>query len=159
MNYLIGNINDYNNSCIPIYFNKNEYSKAEYSLIKEGLSRYYKVKDFRVFYTKNGKPYLNNDIYISISHSDNLVVVAFSKEEIGIDLESIKPFSNDMKKLLDIPLKASSQDSLIEFLKRESVIKLENLTMSKMNDLDLSKYSFYIKKMDNYVMVICKRSR
>lgn len=40
----------------------------------------------------NGKPYYKNGVKFSISHSKDLVVVAFSDSEIGIDIEGITAF-------------------------------------------------------------------
>ena len=41
---------------------------------------------------KNGKPYIENcPIHFNISHCENTLVYAFSDEEIGIDIEKIKP--------------------------------------------------------------------
>lgn len=41
---------------------------------------------------KDGKPYLeNNTIYFNISHSNKLVGIAFDKNNIGLDIEIIKP--------------------------------------------------------------------
>lgn len=41
----------------------------------------------------------NNGIYFSISHSENLVVVAFDKSPVGIDTEFIKP--RNLEKLIN----------------------------------------------------------
>ena len=43
---------------------------------------------------KNGKPYIQNcPIHFNISHCENILVYAFSDEEIGIDIEKIRPIS------------------------------------------------------------------
>ncbi len=43
---------------------------------------------------ENGKPYIENcKIHFNISHCENILVYAFSEEEIGIDVEKIKPKS------------------------------------------------------------------
>ena len=48
---------------------------------------------------KNGKPYIENSpIYFNISHCENMLVFAFSDEEIGIDVERIRPISLNILK-------------------------------------------------------------
>ena len=42
-----------------------------------------------ICYTSNGKPYLKNEMYFSISHSGDTAVLAFGKQEIGIDIEEM----------------------------------------------------------------------
>ena len=42
----------------------------------------------------NGKPYIKDcPIHFNISHCENMLVLAFSDKEIGIDIEKIKPIS------------------------------------------------------------------
>lgn len=45
-------------------------------------------------YTEEGKPYLENGPYFSISHSGNLAVCAVSDENIGVDIERVSRFKN-----------------------------------------------------------------
>ena len=50
----------------------------------------YKIDDEIVYDGK--RPHFNNNgIYFSISHSENLVVVAFDEAPVGVDVEFIKP--------------------------------------------------------------------
>lgn len=62
-----------------------------YLLFLYGYRNEYGYKDTPDFDTKeNGKPYLINhpDIHFNISHCSKAVVCAFSKNEIGIDIET-----------------------------------------------------------------------
>ena len=45
--------------------------------------------DLQISYTENGSPILSNEEFISISHSANLIVIAVSKKNIGIDIQEI----------------------------------------------------------------------
>lgn len=47
--------------------------------------------DDEIITTGKRPHFKNNGIYFSISHSENIVVVAFSEEPVGIDVEFIKP--------------------------------------------------------------------
>lgn len=42
----------------------------------------------------NGKPYVKNSpVHFNISHSENMLICAFSDNEIGVDIEKIRPIS------------------------------------------------------------------
>lgn len=43
--------------------------------------------DFDLYYDDQGKPHLNNDKYISITHSFQYAAIIISDEEVGIDIE------------------------------------------------------------------------
>ena len=43
---------------------------------------------------ENGKPYIQNfEIHFNVSHCENIIVYTFSNEEVGIDIEKIRPIS------------------------------------------------------------------
>jgi len=45
--------------------------------------------DLQISYAENGSPILSNEEFISISHSANLIVIAVSKKNIGVDIQEI----------------------------------------------------------------------
>ena len=47
--------------------------------------------DFDVYYNQNGKPYLPSSKQLSITHSFDMVCIALSKYNIGIDIEKNRP--------------------------------------------------------------------
>lgn len=50
-------------------------------------------------YSENGKPYLKNkNLYFSLSHSNGVVALTVSKEEVGLDIEFIKPIKDNLAK-------------------------------------------------------------
>ena len=50
-------------------------------------------------YNESGKPYLKDDnLYFSLSHSNGIVALTVSKEEIGLDIELIKPVKDSVAK-------------------------------------------------------------
>lgn len=54
----------------------------------------YGIEDEIVYYGK--RPHFKkNEVYFSISHSENLVVVAFDNEPVGVDVEFVKPRNLD----------------------------------------------------------------
>ena len=58
----------------------------------------YGVED-EIVYEGKRPHFENNGIYFSISHSENIVVVAFDNEPIGVDVEFVK--SRNFKKLAE----------------------------------------------------------
>ena len=70
-------------------------------------------------YKETGKPILNTG-YISISHSNQFLVVIYSNQPIGIDCEIIRPIQQS---LID-KLKLDKLNPILDWCKRESVIKL-----------------------------------
>ncbi len=52
-----------------------------------------------IFTDKNGKPFIENcKIKFNISHCENILACAFSENEIGVDVEKIKPISPSVLK-------------------------------------------------------------
>lgn len=66
---------------MKIYFYKREKATDEY--IRESVGN----PEAKIYRTAKGKPYLENGPFVSVSHTDDLVVVAVSKNNIGIDME------------------------------------------------------------------------
>lgn len=52
--------------------------------------------NLQISYSENGSPILSNEKFISISHSVNLIIIAISKNNIGVDIQEI---SDKSKKL------------------------------------------------------------
>ena len=49
------------------------------------------------YYNENGKPYIKgSNIYFSLSHSNGIVALTISKEEIGLDIELIKDVKDNL---------------------------------------------------------------
>jgi phosphopantetheinyl transferase len=155
INYLIGSIKDDYPKETPPEFIKNKYSNLEYDLIKKGLLKFYNLKEFQVLYTLTGKPYLDNNIFISITNSQDIVAVAFSYQQVGIDIEHYKKVSPSVKQYLNLPANLSSKKAITEFCKREAIIKLEGKTLRSINQINPKNYKFKIKKNKNYSLVIC----
>ena len=60
------------------------------------------INDLRVKRDKNNKPYVENTLGLkfNISHTEDLVLLAFSKREVGIDVEKIN-FKFEFKDILE----------------------------------------------------------
>ena len=63
-------------------------------LVQRLLQEHYGIKDAVLHRHPNGQPYLTGcDLFVSISHSDQMVACAISEAPVGIDIEKIKPMS------------------------------------------------------------------
>ena len=91
---------------------------------------------------KSGKKYLkDNSIYFSISHSGNLVVLAFDKNKIGIDAELLK--DRNYSKILKYFGIFQTDISQEEFYKIWTVYEAEYKSETNKN-LHIFKYKNYI---------------
>lgn len=68
-------------------------------LVKKILVNEYNKNDVLLENYENGQPYLKNSgLFVSISHSKDMVVCAVDKNPIGIDIEYIKPITTTLAK-------------------------------------------------------------
>ncbi|HOC98009.1 MAG TPA: 4'-phosphopantetheinyl transferase superfamily protein [Bacilli bacterium] len=65
-----------------------------YLLYLKLVERKLNVSDLKVVFNENGKPLIEG-INFNISHSHNLVAVAISSHEVGIDLELVEEKNNE----------------------------------------------------------------
>lgn len=89
------------------------------------LKRFYKIENFEIVY-ENKKPKLKNDeIYFNISHSKDIILIAFSDSSVGVDIEQKK--ERDFKKLSDYyNVQFKNKEDFYEFWTRlEAEIKLQ----------------------------------
>ena len=74
-------------------------SVAAYLLLKEGLRQEYGIETAPIFgYHDGGKPFIENhpDIHFNLSHCREAAICALSDHPVGIDIESIREYKNDL---------------------------------------------------------------
>ena len=153
----IENINDYNiedaikyltndilNKCMK---NKDEFKRKQ-SIIGYYLLRKYLIQDYNInleYINVNeyGKPYIN-DIYFSISHSNQLVAIMISDFECGIDIEISNPKNLRLyRKILNYSeiqmLEEYSDDYKLDYIMRKWVsIEAKSKMIGKTFNLDIN---------------------
>ncbi len=162
MFYTYDNINNYiDNDYIDMYnslniLDKNKIDKlintndkklailSKY-LLKTILSQKYHLDYNNIYYNENSKPLIKG-IYFNISHSNDYVVVVFSSNKIGIDIEKVREvnlniinyFCNDKEK--DYILKTDNKYKCLFkiYTFKEAYIKM------------LGNNLFNIKKIDSF---------
>ena len=135
----------------------------EYFLVKK-LLKLKKCPDFE--YTKNGKPYIKNK-HFNISHSDNFLVVATAKKELGVDVQKLIEYKDHLARYVcnDAEYKKISRakNKSLEltklWTKKESYIKLQGKTIfcdlkNLLNNHNCNFRYYYIK---DYVICVCKQ--
>lgn len=123
-----------------------------------------KLCDNDILKNENGKPYTQKkpDFHFSISHSENAVAVAFSKDQIGIDIEKIRNTNLKVANRFFTPeeqeyIKSDTALSRTRFFeiwtKKEAVIKKSGL---KLRDIKTAKSEHITTFLeDGYVISVC----
>lgn len=126
------------------YTDKSKYSSEE--LVTRILSQYYEIENAEIRRTKNGKPYLANakmPLYFSLSHTKELLFIAFSEENIGLDAEPLHREVDYEKICAKFPCEEreeirSAKVFLQHWVAKESAVKYLGGTLAR----DLKKLSF-----------------
>ena len=134
-------------------------------------------KSLKISYSVRGSPLLNNHQYISISHSRNLVCIAISNNNIGIDIEEISDKSlRSHSKFVNVnqtnlnknktSLIWSIKESVFKYHKIGGVdfkrdILLKDLIVKNRGVLEVQfreEYlkAHYFKIENNYLVYVCK---
>ena len=109
------------------YFNKlkNNKRKLEYVCTRLLLKEF--ESNLKISYSKYGAPILNNNKYISISHSNNLAAIIISDKKVGIDIEKIskKPLKIAGKFISEKDnISMDTNDTCLAWSAKEAIYKL-----------------------------------
>lgn len=139
--------------------NKNDYkdlneTELAYITLKDMIN-YLDLKYEEINKSKNGKPFFKSKtIFFNYSHSKNYILIAISKDEIGVDIEEDRNISDKIsKKYLN---NIGKDERLKYWVIKESYVKLIDKPELLYEDIDISKIEFnkYILNTDNYVASI-----
>lgn len=141
-----------------------------YHLLREALMKDYGIADFGFCLSENGKPYLKerNDIFFNTSHCRNGCICVVSDNEIGADIQDIRPFSQRLAEKVcsydELIRIENSSDKAREFAKiwamKESFIKMTGDGFSyglKKAVTDESRF-FITEKNDSFIAVCEKKA-
>ncbi len=135
-------------------------------LLKEILNKEYNIYNYEIIKNKNGKPYLkDNNLYFNISHKKKVIVIAFSYNEIGIDIEYIDRDKNIKKTLLnsffsknEIEYIDNNKEKFFEvFTKKESYIKMLGKRVAEIKYIDIFDLdcNFNTFRYKDFVITVC----
>ena len=140
-----------------------------YLLLCEGLRKEYGISELPVFgYGEHGKPYIlgHPDIHFNLSHCREAVVCALSDQPVGIDVESVREYSESLLQYTmnadEVMRISQAERPELEFIRlwtmKEAVLKLtgEGIT----NDLkDIlkrpSRLTTVVSPEGRYVYSVC----
>ncbi len=167
MFYVLKNINNYNsaefsNMLLNLPLSEQErishinndlrkkQSILAYSTLHFVLRKKYGIDKPVILRDKNGKPFIKQNVYFNVSHSNNFVALAFSKNEIGIDIEKIRPIKRGVIKKYNLDLKT--------WTIKEAIIKANGLTLKEINNIkpNCENLGVFTTKFKNYYISICE---
>lgn len=155
--------------CRTISLEDDEISRLARICASKLANYVYGEDDWLIIKGEYGKPYFpNNNYRLSISHTDDCIIVAVSDEcEIGIDVEPIhsvshfimnKYYSDDEKEFIDSSQRKDMASTMIWTAKEAhskcvgSGLVKENLYWCTRNAGDYQLYTFSIM---NYIVTLC----
>lgn len=149
-----------------LYIEKNISSQDFLSKI---LKENYNIDKYELIYNEYGKPFLkDNKLFFNISHDNNLMVIAISDKNIGIDIEYLTYNRFVLKKCFNEKEQHKVNDKVNkekEFTKiwvmKEAYVKMKGTgIITDLKDIDTTKIK-NIDIIDNeeYIIAICKDSR
>ena len=130
-----------------------------WKLLEYALERTFafKIRNLSFTKTKQGKWTVPN-CFFSISHSENAVAVAVSRDEIGVDVERIaSPKNGYIKKVLtkaenaqfsELPIEEQTQFLIGKWTEKESIFKRENLPAFRPAKINVADYSVTSKPVE-----------
>lgn len=137
------------------------------------------ISEFQVQYKNGEKPVLISEkkLYFNISHSADFVALAISDNEVGCDVQEIRPYNPKVAKRNycenETKLIEDSEDKSDMFIRmwalKESILKFTGKGISGgLSTYDFSPYvgeesfiafgcDFYVKKMENTYFALCHK--
>ncbi len=137
------------------------------------------ISEFAVHYKNGEKPVLISEkkLYFNISHSADFVALAISDEEVGCDIQEIRPYNPKVAKRNycenETKLIEESEDKSDVFIRmwslKESILKFTGKGIAGgLSTYDFSPYAgeesftafgccFYVKKMENAYFALCHK--
>ena len=113
--------------------------------------------DLDIYYNKYGKP-LTDSFYFNLSHSHDYVVVACSKNRIGVDIEKIRDvdwkmidfFCNSYEKKFVLNSKDKNKAFFSLFCLKEAYFKMIGSSIRNFSDIEFRIHDNRITCLDNY---------
>lgn len=144
--------------------NKKAISKKAYDFVISKASELLNTNaNLEICADENGKPYFKNrpDFHFNISHSGNLIAVAFSSSPVGVDIEKLRDanlkiakryFSSEEKDYVK-----NYQDFFYVWTRKEAYLKRTGTglrqSLSSFSVLDNNTIKTF--KADDYIVSVC----
>jgi 4'-phosphopantetheinyl transferase len=139
---------------ITVYYQKGEEKQLSYRLLRHMLAECGYKEEPILFKNSFGKPYLQNfPLFFNSSNSGGYTVVALSDQEIGVDIQVIKPISAGVcKRFLQTQAVDPTEQTLL-WTQYESYGKF--LGCGIPISLPQKQHIFQTVRLDNCLLTIC----
>lgn len=134
-------------------------------LLQKGIKNILGEDTFQLDFNENGKPYLKEHphFHFNISHSKDTVAVAFGNNELGVDIEKIRPvnpkvaerfFTENEREQIKTPA-----CFFAVWTKKEAAIKKDGKALKNISSIDTTN-QFNIKTFfeDDLVISLCSQN-
>lgn len=113
-----------------------------------------------IYCNSNGKPFFISPVkpFFNLSHSGEYVVCAFSKEEIGVDIQRIKRIPDAV---VSRYLHTDSLDNyarVLEWTKMESYAKMKGTGLPVEDDYSQEVFQC-INELEDYIITVCSKEK
>ena len=130
------------------------YELQKQKIISDVIHNYYHINEYKLLYSKNGKPYIkDNQIYLSISNDNNQLLIVFDTKPVGADIQFYRQITSSFKKILFFD-KLNDKEVIKLFSQKEAIIKLIDSRLCYINDIDIKKYKVKSYIYDDLVISI-----
>lgn len=139
-----------------------------YQLLKQGLREEYGITDNPIFeYNEHGKPSIvgHPEIYFNLSHCRHAVVCAISDKPVGIDVESIRKYRENLVQHTmneaECRQIASAERPDVAFIRlwtmKEATLKLTGTGIrTDMKTVISDQYRYETVERDEYIYTVCE---
>lgn len=118
-------------------------------------------------YNEHGKPYINENIYFSITHTGQYVFIAIDRTEIAIDAEIVRPVKQALLNRIatdDDLISFDHSDFNLEFFRlwtlKEAYFKYKGTGITSFKTISkteiMSNFIVKVQQTENYVLTILK---
>ena len=137
-------------------------SLVAYSNLIRILKDKYQIRNLSFDFSKKPK-LVDNKIFFNISHTENVVVIGISNQEIGIDIENLNRItSSNFNRILSkeeydyyVMLGRLNRFLIETYVKKEAYLKYLGVGINtKFNQIDTTKLSFFKKKFKDYLICV-----
>ena len=141
---------------IKLYYTFSPVKSDEF--IRQVLYKFSGKTDFNIKRTENGKPYVDEDVFFSLSHSGEITVCAVSDENVGADAEKVRSIKNKekiLRKFMSEDCVLSDEDFFKKWTSFESRVKFFGEKITACSSARSEKLFVQTINIAEYIVSVC----